>query len=264
MKSQAASAASASAAAAGVATTSAATTVNSPVPSTFWTNSHYPSESEFDTTRFTRSALLFSCNNNQQQQQQQQQHNGVKRTNNNRSKSVDRSSIKMLKRQVVMLPSAAVFPAAHRYHQHVNHPHAAFIDPAFLLHQQQQLLRYHMEHEHSNNNNNNNKASLSKILSSLKNITLSHGNKSQLIVSRSLSKLVVESLNPDNSSDPLTSENENNGINTAISRLKQPSNSIDPPKSVLKKSSSSPSSKNVTFSSFATIQMVDNKRISSE
>lgn len=257
--------------------------VSSLMPSTFWTGNRYPSESEFDTTRleayissFTSRAALLSSTQQQQlqqlQQQQQQQflsHRGLRRgskshhnnMSNNRSKSVDRSlklmsamSLPPNQRQLhIMMPSSSA-PGA-RYHHHSNHhPSHPYYD---LHHPQHGMSQYHVYPEQRQQHN-----SLSKIMTSLRNVSLHssgrHGGQENraLVVSRSES---LNSSDPESGSTSGDNETETPSHKSAISFMDPP------PKSALKKSSSnsfpvsssSSASKNVTFSAFATVQMVD-------
>lgn len=264
--------------------------VSSLMPSTFWTGNRYPSESEFDTTRLdayissfaNRAAILSSAQQQQLQQlqnqqfllQQQHQHRGLRRSsktqhNNmtNRSKSVDRS-LKLMsamgqglsqRHQLHLMLPASALP---RYHHHQHHSHLSPYHEQHLHHQHH--VQQHGSNQYHGYVDQHNKHSLSKIMTSLRNVSLHSGSRGHenraLIVSRS------ESLN---SSDPESgSTSGDNETDTPIpSHKSSPTISFmdAPPKSALKKSSSnsfpvsssSSSSKNVTFSAFATVQMVD-------
>lgn len=219
-----------------------------PPPSSFWTSDHLPSGSEFDTTRLGAYINNFHNQRNNSFVGQHQPRSGRQVRRNPRSKSVDRSHVRNNSSNC-QLPTMIItkdikYPLVNNKNEHV-------ID----------LRKHHhimSGQQHHNNQEQQKSHNLSRLVSSLKATAINAANRA-LIIPRTDS---LNSSDPDSGST--SGDNENDVSSSPPTTKSLVSRSMEPAKSALKKSVSSssnstlasPSPKNVTFSAFATIQMM--------
>ena len=232
-------------------------------PSSFWTQNRYPSASEFDTTR-----LNVYLNNNFTKRGSFYTRGQVTRAVpvsrlHQRSKSVDRT---------YKLAKSSMQCASYQRGQNVLYINNNNINNMSnnnntnnMNNNNHSSLNINNSHHHNNNMNNgignsNNQYTdhvestannLNRIVSSIRAVALNAAHRA-LILTRS------ESLQSDSADSASTLGDNDNELSSCNLRL------IDPPKSALKKSSStglsqltSATAKNVTFSAYTTIQVVD-------